>query len=156
MSDSNTPGKLSASRVKSTAAYRVALARAGKLLKNPAQLGALVGQARDKARRGERGPLASLGDSLGHALRLVKAYSRGDYRDVSWHNLVLIVAALVYLVAPVDLILDFIPGFGLIDDAMLLTWTFATVQSEITRFLAWEQRSQGDEPLPPADNCSQE
>lgn len=145
MPDSNTSGKPSASRVKNTAAYRIALAKAGKLLKNPTQLAALAGQARAKARRGERGALASLGNSLGSALRLVKAYSRGDYREVSWHNLMLIVAALVYFVAPIDLIPDFIPGFGLIDDAMLLTWTFATVQSEITRFLVWEQRSPASE-----------
>lgn len=125
-------------RVKRTRAYRAALARAGKLLKNPSRLNRLVQEAAQKTEQVDSGPWGKLRDALYTTFRLVKAFSRGQYRQVSWHNLVLIVAALVYFVAPVDMIPDFIIGAGLLDDAMLLSWTLKQVAAEIERFTAWE------------------
>lgn len=127
-------------RVKRTRSYRAALARAGKLLKNPSRLNLLVRDAIQKADRLDSGPLVKFRDALYTTFRLVKAFSNGQYRQVSWYNLMLIVAALVYFVAPIDMIPDFILGAGLFDDAMLLTWTLKQVAAEIERFTDWETR----------------
>lgn len=126
-------------RVKKSRAYRAALARAGKILKKPRRLNKLVGDAVHKAERIDSGPLASFRDALYTTFRLVKAVSNGQYRQVSWYNLMLIVAALVYFVMPIDMIPDFIFGVGLLDDAMLLTWTLRQVAVEIDHFSAWER-----------------
>ena len=49
-------------------------------------------------------------------LRLLRAYFRGEYRNVSQDALLTILAAVSYLVDPFDLIPDEIPFLGLLDD----------------------------------------
>ena len=51
----------------------------------------------------------------------------------------MIVASLIYFVSPIDLIPDFILGFGLIDDATVLAWTIKACASDLAAFIAWEK-----------------
>jgi uncharacterized membrane protein YkvA (DUF1232 family) len=46
----------------------------------------------------------------------------------------LIIAALHYLITPVDLVPDFRPG-GYIDDVLLLSWVFGAAVNELEPFL---------------------
>ncbi len=57
----------------------------------------------------------------------------GRYRDYSKWSLVLVVAALIYLVSPIDLIPDLLLG-GLLDDIGVLTYVVTAVQSELKRY----------------------
>lgn len=71
--------------------------------------------------------------------RLVKAYALGSYRDVAVKNLVLMVAAILYFINPLDLVPDLIPVTGLVDDFAILLWIFKTLGSEIEKFISWER-----------------
>lgn len=71
-------------------------------------------------------------------IRMVKAYKRGEYRDIKLQNILLIVAALVYFVTPLDFIPDFIPITGLVDDFTVLVWVYNKTQQEIDKFIEWE------------------
>ncbi len=71
-------------------------------------------------------------------IRLIKAYMRGEYRQVANKSLLIGVAVLLYLVTPLDIIPDFIPGIGLLDDISLMAWFVDAFQKEITRFKQWE------------------
>ncbi len=71
--------------------------------------------------------------------RLSKAYILGHYRQVPWKSMLVIVAAIVYFVSPIDLIPDFIPVTGLSDDFAVLLWVYNTVSIEIDKFLMWER-----------------
>ncbi|MEQ9165228.1 MAG: YkvA family protein [Fulvivirga sp.] len=71
-------------------------------------------------------------------IRMVKAYKRGEYRNIKLQNILLIVAALVYFVTPLDLIPDFIPITGLVDDFTVVVWVYNKVQQEIDKFIEWE------------------
>src|SRR5690606_15890914 len=88
------------------------------------------------------GPLAAIITPLRDALRLVRAYAKGSYRDISWRSLLTLVAAVVYFVMPVDLVPDFILGLGLLDDAAILAWTLRTLNQDLEQFLAWERGAQ--------------
>lgn len=70
-------------------------------------------------------------------IRLVVAYARGHYREIPPDALVVVVAGLVYVVSPVDLIPDFMPG-GFADDAAVIVWIVKTVRAELDAFRAWE------------------
>ncbi|MBL3656527.1 YkvA family protein [Fulvivirga sediminis] len=71
-------------------------------------------------------------------IRMVKAYINGAYRDVQTSSILLAIAALIYFVMPIDLIPDFIPVTGLIDDFGIMLWVYKKIQDEIDRFLDWE------------------
>lgn len=71
--------------------------------------------------------------------RLVKAYAVGTYRDVPVKNLILIVAAILYFINPLDLVPDLIPVTGLADDFAILLWIFRTLSNEMDKFISWER-----------------
>jgi uncharacterized membrane protein YkvA (DUF1232 family) len=71
--------------------------------------------------------------------RLIKAYGTGRYREVPWKTLLLIVAAVLYFINPLDLVPDIIPLTGLTDDFAVLLWVYNSVSDEIEKFLIWEK-----------------
>lgn len=74
-------------------------------------------------------------------VRMLRAYVKGEYTDISKTNAVLSLAAILYFVSPIDLIPDFLIG-GLIDDLVILTWVYNNFHHEITQFLEWEEDNQ--------------
>jgi uncharacterized membrane protein YkvA (DUF1232 family) len=71
--------------------------------------------------------------------RLLKAYALGDYREIPWKTLLLIVASIIYFLNPLDLIPDLIPLTGLTDDFAVLLWVYNSVSNEVDKFLDWEK-----------------
>lgn len=74
-------------------------------------------------------------------IRMIKSYRKGVYRDLEWQTLVLLVAALVYFITPIDLIPDFIPITGYIDDITVVVWIYNKLKTEIDKYIAWETSS---------------
>jgi uncharacterized membrane protein YkvA (DUF1232 family) len=70
--------------------------------------------------------------------RLVKAYALGQYREIPWKTLLIVVAAIIYFINPIDLLPDLIPVAGLTDDVGVLVWVYSSLRGEIDKFLAWE------------------
>jgi len=71
-------------------------------------------------------------------LRLVRAYSRGEYKQVSNDDLTWIVAALNYLVDQFDLIPDKTPFLGFIDDAIVVGFVADKTRQTLDDFMIWE------------------
>jgi uncharacterized membrane protein YkvA (DUF1232 family) len=71
--------------------------------------------------------------------RLCKAYALGEYRDIPWKTMLLVVAAVLYFVNPLDFLPDIIPVAGLTDDFAILLWVYGTIRQEIEKFLEWER-----------------
>jgi uncharacterized membrane protein YkvA (DUF1232 family) len=65
---------------------------------------------------------------------LVRAYVDGSYRRVPWATIATAVAAVVYVLAPIDLIPDVIPGLGYIDDALVVRFALSMLQSDLAEF----------------------
>lgn len=133
-------------RVRGSKAYALATRRAKSYLEQPGKLKALVAAAGSKA-EARSGPLAAIMGPVKDGLRLVRAYANGSYRDISWQSLLMLVAAVVYFVMPLDLVPDFLLGFGLLDDAAILGWTLRTLSRDLESFRAWEAATAP----PPAD-----
>ncbi len=131
--------KINPERIRKSASYRAALARAAKVLKKPEKLTNLINDATQKAGSLDRGPIAEAKDSLFALFRLLKSYTKGEYRDLSWSNMVLVVSALVYFVMPIDLLPDIITGLGYLDDAAIITWTINALGQELEKFKSWEK-----------------
>jgi len=73
--------------------------------------------------------------------RLVRAWLKGDYKDISKKSLVALVGALIYFLMPLDAIPDFIPGLGFMDDVTVVGLALAAVKSEVEKFKDWEKRA---------------
>ena len=82
---------------------------------------------------------AKLNDSIRLFIRIINAYTSKEYTYVPWKTICLIVAGLIYFIYPVDLIPDFIPVSGLIDDVALIAWIYESIQDDIEKFLEWEK-----------------
>ena len=71
-------------------------------------------------------------------LRLVRAYSRGEYRAISQNSVLTIIAALNYLIDPFDLIPDEIPFLGFLDDATVMEFAVRKTKDDLDDFMTWE------------------
>jgi len=71
-------------------------------------------------------------------LRLVRAYERAEYRQISNDDLTWIVAALNYLVNPFDLIPDVTPLLGFVDDAIVVGFVADKTRQTLDDFMIWE------------------
>ena len=71
-------------------------------------------------------------------LRLVRAYERGEYPQVSNDDLTWIAAALNYLVDPFDLIPDQTPFLGFVDDAIVVGFVADKTRQALDDFMIWE------------------
>jgi uncharacterized membrane protein YkvA (DUF1232 family) len=89
---------------------------------------------------GRTGPVGEVVDDFRTLGRLVAAYSRGDYRDIPLDSLVMVIAGLLYVVSPIDLIPDALPVAGYADDVVAVGFVIRQVHHELAAFREWEAR----------------
>ena len=116
--------------------FKKAHQTAKKLISNNEKLAHLIQRSKDKLSGVSNSKLI---ENAKIFMRMVKAYANGTYRDVQLKSIVFIVAALLYFVMPLDLIADFIPVTGLVDDFAVILWVYRHLQVEIDAFVVWEK-----------------
>ncbi|VWX38067.1 YkvA family protein [Exiguobacterium oxidotolerans] len=73
---------------------------------------------------------------------MVRSYQSGEYRNIRRTTILKVIGALIYLVSPIDLIPDFILGFGFADDIAIILFVTKTIFEELTRFSDWQDEQQ--------------
>lgn len=69
---------------------------------------------------------------------LLQDYWSGEYRSVPWKLLASIGFTVTYLVSPLDIIPDFIPIGGFVDDAAVFALLFSAYQAELDDYKRWK------------------
>jgi len=69
---------------------------------------------------------------------MVKDYFSGSYKEVPMKTIGAIVFALLYTLSPIDLIPDFIPAFGLMDDAAVWVYVLKFAHADLTSYKKWK------------------
>ncbi len=148
--DSRTPP--SGADVAGSAFFKKFLGKAEKYIQQPTLLRKLLTDAYTKAQqKNELGSLAhEAWTTLQTLFRLVRASVAGDYTGVPSSTLLAAVAVLIYFISPIDLIPDFIPVLGLVDDVALVAWFSLTIKTEIDKFHEWELTRPHDVTAPAA------
>lgn len=123
-------------------ALRRGLLRAEELLHNPKEFLRVLEIVERRLDRVQAGALTPLKHDLQTLLRMLRASGEGTYRQVSKKNLVLAGLGLLYLVSPLDVIPDFLPG-GFADDAAVIGFVLRKIRGELVAFEAWEKRRRG-------------
>lgn len=71
---------------------------------------------------------------------MLAARAGGRYREISSGRVFAMVAALAYLISPIDLVPEGLLAFlGLADDAVVVAWLAGALLDETSRFVAWER-----------------
>ena len=115
--------------------YSKSVNKASKMSQNASGILNLLKNVLEKVNKeGTSSLLNTISKKLLSLVNLIKYYASGEYRDIETKNLVLILAALIYLVSPIDFIPDFIPVLGFADDIALLTFVYNAMKEEIDKF----------------------
>ncbi|MGA8855060.1 MAG: YkvA family protein [Christiangramia sp.] len=73
---------------------------------------------------------------------MLKDYRKGVYTKVPWFTIATIAFAFLYILNPLDIIPDFIPGLGYIDDLGVLTFGLRFIESDLHNYLDWKLERQ--------------
>ncbi|MFN4761555.1 YkvA family protein [Gillisia sp. Q332] len=69
---------------------------------------------------------------------MLKDYRKGIYTNVPWFTIAAIAFAFLYILNPLDIIPDFIPGIGYIDDFAVFTFGLKFIESDLHKYLDWK------------------
>ena len=72
-------------------------------------------------------------------MSLIKDYYKGNYRDSPYKTISAGVVGLLYTLNPIDIIPDFIPFIGHIDDALVLTFCLKLIEKDLQKYQTWKQ-----------------
>lgn len=78
--------------------------------------------------------LEEIKDNMKEAFNYVSDVFSGRYRDYSMTALITLVAGMVYVVSPIDIIPDFIPVVGFTDDITVFLFVLKSVNDELERY----------------------
>ncbi len=98
----------------------------------------LLEASREKSER-HAGVLRSAWTDFWTLWRFVRAWRDGSYRDVPWKSILVAIAGIFYFVDPIDIIPDFIPVIGYLDDGVVLAFVARTIHSDLEKFREWEK-----------------
>lgn len=85
------------------------------------------------------GPLGSFFDDIKAMCDMVGAWTRKEYKQIPYKSIGVIVLTLVYVFTPIDIIPDFIPGVGLLDDATMVGLCLKIIKEDIEAYKLWSR-----------------
>lgn len=69
---------------------------------------------------------------------LIKDYWSGQYKTVPWKTIAAAGGALLYIFVPLDLIPDFIPVAGFLDDAGVIAACLSLISDDLVKYEKWK------------------
>ncbi|GGG08365.1 DUF1232 domain-containing protein [Pontibacter amylolyticus] len=151
MTDQNTQNQQQqrpdGSTISQSPLFKNILKKAEKYLEHPSQVVKLLNDAFKKATaKKSLGTIASeVWESFQILSQMIRAAVNGEYKGIPNTTVVGGIAVILYFLMPLDLIPDFIPVIGLLDDAALLAWFMASIKSELDRFKEWDTERQAQQ-----------
>lgn len=110
---------------------------AKKLIEDKDKTNKKIDEAFKKASE-NKGKLGEVWNYLQLFFSISRDYINGKYKNVPTGSIIAIIAALLYFLSPIDLIPDFIPVIGYIDDIFVLGLVFSQVKSDLEEYEIWK------------------
>jgi len=90
------------------------------------------------------GFLSKYWEDIKTSFALIRDWFNGSYDKVPARMIVSLAGALIYLVSPLDLIPDWVPMAGLVDDAAMLAFVFQLSKVDLNAYRRWKGRQSGE------------
>jgi uncharacterized membrane protein YkvA (DUF1232 family) len=114
------------------------LRRASSIVKDPKKLKRIAAAVVRYAKT-NKGPVNAFLKDLRLLWEIARDTANGRYENTPTRSMILIAAALIYFLSPVDLIPDLLPG-GFIDDAAVIAWVVQSSRGDIQKYKRWKNR----------------
>ncbi len=73
---------------------------------------------------------------------LLQDYWAGKYTSIPWKLIASTGFAVAYLISPLDIIPDFLPIIGFVDDASVFALVVSSFQSELNAYKKWKKKQE--------------
>ena len=103
-------------------------------------IGATVGQEKRAERMAKKGFLSQYWQDIKTSFALLKDWYMGNYTKIPFRMVASIAGAMLYLISPLDIMPDWVPFGGLLDDALVLAAIFALSRSDLEAYTIWAGR----------------
>ena len=70
---------------------------------------------------------------------LVKSYVTGEYKEIPYNTIIAVIATLLYVISPIDIIPDVIPFVGFADDAMAVAFCIKMIHDDLEKYKTWRE-----------------
>lgn len=81
-------------------------------------------------------------DDVCDVFALLKDRITGKYTETPWSTIAALTGALLYVLSPLDVIPDFIPLAGFLDDAAVFGFVLAFAKDDLARYREWRKIQQ--------------
>jgi len=107
------------------------------MVNNPKKVQETLKKAMEKA-KDNCGPLDEIWHDLQLMFGIIGDWVKGNYKEIPVGSIVAILGALLYFISPIDLIPDFIPVAGLVDDVFILALVIKQIRSDLRKYEQWK------------------
>lgn len=111
------------------------LSRAKEYIQTPERIKKLIPQIKEYL---SKNGLKEVKDKVLLLIDYLGDIVNGNYKDYNGKALLYVVAAMIYLVSPIDVIPDFILGVGLTDDVAVILFVLREVSLELDKYKEWK------------------
>jgi uncharacterized membrane protein YkvA (DUF1232 family) len=115
--------------------------KAEETLKDKEQTRGVIADTFEKLSNTAAKPIAVIKEDILLLLAVISAYITGKYKKIPFKTLAMILGALTYFLSPFDVILDFVPVIGFLDDVFVLTMVLKFAHDDLQAYKAWEAKT---------------
>lgn len=107
------------------------LSKASEYIHTPEKIQKLIPEIKNYV---AKNGLKDIKDKVYLIIDYLKDISSGKYQDYSAKSLLMLVAGMIYLLTPLDVVPDIFPIMGFADDAAVIAWLFKEMNDELDKY----------------------
>lgn len=113
--------------------------KAEDIIKDPDRFKNMLKDAREVLDGKGSGQLKEIIDKIKLFLSMLNDYRNGIYTELPLRSVLSIGGALLYLISPADIIPDFIPLIGMIDDIFIINFVWNQLRRDLDKYSLWKR-----------------
>lgn len=112
-----------------------------KLINDTEEVKKKLNEASEKVDKLKNGPFNQILEDFLLMIDIIGAYINNEYKEIPFGSIIAILAAIIYVVNPLDILPDVIPGIGLIDDAFVVALVIKQVHADLQNYKLWKENN---------------